>query len=74
MNDPRTPLRSLSAHHVEVHADAPEEGESGRERVNVEPGLQTSATVLEAVRQRERHLIDRTGARLLVVGSRNTVT
>ena len=54
--DQLRPQQAGGAHlgdlHEEVHADRPEEGEPGRERVDVEAGADARAHVLDAVGQR----------------------
>ncbi len=61
--------------HEEVHADRPEERQARRERVDVEPGLDAGARVLDAVGQRvaELEVGRRPGLLHVIAGDRDRV-
>ena len=65
---PQQPRRAELGHlHEEVHADAEEEGEPGREGVDVEATRECGADIVEAVREREGQLLRAGRAGLLHV-------
>ena len=56
--------------HVEVHSDAPEEGEARRKGVNVQAGLHAGPTILNPVGQSEGHFPGKLTEIIKIYGTR----